>query len=72
MVDGNADMWKKLWTWWTQKSKRDLLLETLDEANVYEEWDAAAFQLDECMNYDMWYAPLVQLACTKQSLHHVG
>ncbi|KAH7414045.1 acyl transferase/acyl hydrolase/lysophospholipase [Phaeosphaeria sp. MPI-PUGE-AT-0046c] len=45
---------KKLWAWWTQKSKRDQLLDTIDQVRLFEEWEAAAFSLDECMDYDMW------------------
>jgi hypothetical protein len=52
----NADMLKALWTWWRGKSKRDDLLDVIDNARLYEEWGAAAYSLDECMDYDMWYA----------------
>ena len=48
-------MLKKLYAWWTQKSRRDLLLEAIAEARLFEEWEAAAFKLDECLDYDMWY-----------------
>lgn len=51
---GCTDIAKKLWVWWTQKSKRDKLLETIDQVRLFEEWEAAAFSLDECMDYDMW------------------
>ena len=49
-------MLKKLYRWWTQKSKTDLLLEAIADARLFEEWEAAAFKLDECLDYDMWYA----------------
>lgn len=47
-------MLKRLWTWWTKKSTRDVLLETVAEANIFEEWEGAAFQLDEVLGYDLW------------------
>ena len=49
-----TDMEKRLWAWWTRKSKRDQLLETIDQTRLYEEWMGAAFSLDECMDYDLW------------------
>lgn len=45
---------KRLYNWWTKKSSRDVLLETIAEANIFEEWEAAAFQLDEVLGYDLW------------------
>jgi TAG lipase/lysophosphatidylethanolamine acyltransferase len=45
---------QKLHRWWTQKSPRDILLESLAEARLFEEWEAAAFKLDECLGYDLW------------------
>ncbi|KAJ4296788.1 triacylglycerol lipase [Kalmusia sp. IMI 367209] len=45
---------KKLFSWWTQKKPRDVLLETLAASNLYEEYEAAAFQLDEVLGYDLW------------------
>jgi TAG lipase/lysophosphatidylethanolamine acyltransferase len=51
-------MLKKLWAWWTQKSKRDLLLEALADARLFEEWEATAYGLDETLDYDLWYAVL--------------
>lgn len=47
-------MLKRLWTWWTKKSTRDVLLETVADANIFEEWEGAAFQLDEVLGYDLW------------------
>ncbi|KAF1841110.1 uncharacterized protein K460DRAFT_295473 [Cucurbitaria berberidis CBS 394.84] len=47
-------MLKKLYAWWTQKSRRDLLLEAISDARLFEEWEGAAFKLDECLDYDMW------------------
>jgi TAG lipase/lysophosphatidylethanolamine acyltransferase len=45
---------QRVYAWWTRKSTRDVLLETLAEANVFEEWEASAFQLDEVLGYDLW------------------
>src|ERR1700760_1388588 len=46
---------KQLGAWWRRKSPRDVLLENLQEARLFEEWEAAAFQLDELLGYDLWY-----------------
>jgi TAG lipase/lysophosphatidylethanolamine acyltransferase len=45
---------KKVASWWSQKKPRDVLFETLAAANLYEEYEAAAFQLDEVLGYDLW------------------
>lgn len=45
---------KKISSWWTQKTPRDVLLEALAASNLYEEFEAAAFQLDEVLGYDLW------------------
>ncbi|KAF1831884.1 hypothetical protein BDW02DRAFT_600453 [Decorospora gaudefroyi] len=47
-------MLKKLYAWWRQKSQRDLLLEAISDARLFEEWEAAAYKLDEVLDYDMW------------------
>ncbi|KAI4707861.1 hypothetical protein J4E90_005980 [Alternaria incomplexa] len=47
-------MLKKLYAWWVQKSQRDLLLEAVSDARLFEEWEAAAYKLDEVLDYDMW------------------
>jgi hypothetical protein len=52
----SADMLKKLYAWWRQKNHRDLLLEAIGDARLFEEWEAAAYKLDEVLDYDMWYA----------------
>ncbi|KAI9699102.1 MAG: hypothetical protein M1836_003291 [Candelina mexicana] len=44
----------KLYAWYTRKKPRDLLVETLAEARNYEEWEGAAFQLDEVLGNDLW------------------
>ncbi|KAF7453799.1 DUF3336 domain containing protein [Pyrenophora tritici-repentis] len=45
---------RKLYAWWTQKSQRYLLLEAIGDARLFEEWEAAAYKLDEVLDYDMW------------------
>ncbi|KAL1607787.1 triacylglycerol lipase [Paraconiothyrium brasiliense] len=45
---------KKLSSWWAAKTPRDVLLEALAACNLYEEYEAAAFQLDEVLGYDLW------------------
>jgi TAG lipase/lysophosphatidylethanolamine acyltransferase len=49
---------QRFYAWWTAKSTRDELLETLENARVFEEWEASAFQLDEVLGYDLWYGYL--------------
>ncbi|OAG13055.1 uncharacterized protein CC84DRAFT_1212515 [Paraphaeosphaeria sporulosa] len=44
----------KLSSWWSQKNPRDVLFEALAASNLYEEYEAAAFQLDEVLGYDLW------------------
>jgi hypothetical protein len=46
---------QRLFAWWTQKSIKDQLLESLDQSKLFEEWEAAAFQLDEVLGYDLWH-----------------
>ncbi|KAF2496103.1 putative patatin-like serine hydrolase [Lophium mytilinum] len=47
-------MLQRLYSWWTRKSTQDILLETVSEARLFEEWEASAFQLDEVLGYDLW------------------
>jgi hypothetical protein len=48
-------MLQRLYAWWTKRSDTDVLLDTIEKAKVYEEWEAAAFNLDEVVGYDLWY-----------------
>ena len=48
-------MLKRLYAWWTKKSTRDVLLETLASANAYDEWETTATELDSVLGYDLWY-----------------
>jgi TAG lipase/lysophosphatidylethanolamine acyltransferase len=47
-------MLQRLYSWWTQQSAQDILLETVADARIFEEWEASAFQLDEVLGYDLW------------------
>lgn len=33
---------------------KTVLVETLSEAKLFEEWEAAAYQLDELLSNDLW------------------
>ncbi|KAI9691761.1 MAG: hypothetical protein M1822_007833 [Bathelium mastoideum] len=44
----------RLYNWWTKKSPKQLLFEIASEARTFEEWEAAAFQLDEIFGSDLW------------------
>jgi hypothetical protein len=46
---------QRLHSWWNKKSTKDVLLESLEEARLFEEWEAAAFHLDEVLGFDLWY-----------------
>jgi TAG lipase/lysophosphatidylethanolamine acyltransferase len=46
---------KRLYAWWTRKSTTDILIESIDEARLFEEWEAAAYQLDEVLGFDLWF-----------------
>jgi hypothetical protein len=52
---------QRLYSWWTAKSKRDQLLENLDEARLFEEWEESAYQLDEVLGLDLWYVSPLKL-----------
>jgi hypothetical protein len=47
---------KRFLAWCISKSNKDVLLESLRDSRLFEEWEAAAFQLDEILGYDLWYA----------------
>jgi len=51
-----TDFIQRLWTWWTRPSQKDIQLECLNTARYYEEWEAAAFALDELYGNDLWFA----------------
>lgn len=43
-----------MWAWFTQKNQKDIQLECLNQARFHEEWEAAAFALDELHGNDLW------------------
>ncbi|KAL9131076.1 MAG: hypothetical protein Q9217_000899 [Psora testacea] len=45
---------QKAYSWWQQKKPLDALLDTLANAQSYEAWEGAAFQLDELLHTDLW------------------
>ncbi|KAF2232723.1 hypothetical protein EV356DRAFT_449733 [Viridothelium virens] len=50
-----AFFWQlRLYNWWTKKTSKELLFEIISEAKTFEEWEAAAFQLDEILGNDLW------------------
>ncbi|KAJ6089376.1 hypothetical protein N7467_004592 [Penicillium canescens] len=50
-----TQFWKdKLLSWLHSKSPRDRLFHTLANAQSYEEWEEAAFELDELLSKDLW------------------
>ncbi|KAL2794265.1 acyl transferase/acyl hydrolase/lysophospholipase [Aspergillus keveii] len=47
--------WKeKLLSWWRSKSPRTQLRHALKIATNYEDWEEAAFELDEILSLDLW------------------
>jgi hypothetical protein len=38
-----------------EKKPRDVLLDNLAQARSYEDWEEAAFKLDELFGSDLWY-----------------
>jgi TAG lipase/lysophosphatidylethanolamine acyltransferase len=50
-----TDLPQRLWAWWTRPSQKDIQLECLNSARYYEEWEAAAFALDELFGNDLWF-----------------
>ena len=45
---------QKAYGWWTKKEPKKALLDALAEAQSFEEWEEAAFQLDELLHTDLW------------------
>lgn len=45
---------QRLYRSFTRKPPKQLLFETLERARVYEEWEAAAFHVDEFMGNELW------------------
>lgn len=53
-IRSNAHSTQKAYGWWTRKQPQNALLEALACAQSYEEWEEAAFQLDELLHTDLW------------------
>ncbi|KKK14480.1 putative Patatin-like serine hydrolase [Aspergillus ochraceoroseus] len=45
---------QRLLSWWRSKSPRNRLRHCLATATAYEEWEEAAFALDELLSLDLW------------------
>ena len=45
---------QKAYQWWTKKKPREAFLEQLHDAETFEEWEEAAYQLDELLGTDLW------------------
>lgn len=54
VIRPNTHSTKKAYGWWTKKQPQNALLEALASAQSYEEWEEAAFQLDELLHIDLW------------------
>ncbi|PYH40613.1 triacylglycerol lipase family protein [Aspergillus saccharolyticus JOP 1030-1] len=55
MILDVAQFWKqRLWSWWNTQSPLDRLRYALENATTYEEWEEAAFDLDELLSKDLW------------------
>jgi TAG lipase / lysophosphatidylethanolamine acyltransferase len=45
----------KRWVlWWRSRSPQDQLSHSLASADTFEEWEKAAFRLDELLSGDLW------------------
>ncbi|GAB7350892.1 hypothetical protein MBLNU459_g1407t2 [Dothideomycetes sp. NU459] len=50
---------QRIWAWWSRKSQKETQLECLAQARYFEEWEAAAFALDELHGNDIWQAQVL-------------
>ncbi|TKA65992.1 hypothetical protein B0A55_09642, partial [Friedmanniomyces simplex] len=53
-IDVSLFWWLRLDRYLTTPTRKQLLLETLEDAQVYEEWEAAAQQLDKLVDNYVW------------------
>ncbi|KAF7720083.1 Uncharacterized protein PECH_008043 [Penicillium ucsense] len=44
----------KVFSWWRSKSPKKRLVHALATAQTYEQWEEAAFELDELLSKDIW------------------
>ena len=49
-----ADSMQRLIGWWTRRKPVDVWFDVLKNAQTYEEWEEAAFQLDVLLGNDLW------------------
>ncbi|PYI18757.1 patatin-like serine hydrolase [Aspergillus japonicus CBS 114.51] len=55
MILDVAQFWQqRLLSWWNTRSPPDRLRHALATATTYEEWEEAAFDLDEILSKDLW------------------
>lgn len=54
VADMIVSLFQRLYKRWTTKAPREALLANLAEARYFEEWEAAAYKLDEVLGYDLW------------------
>ena len=45
---------QRLISWWKSKTPRKQLQHALATAVTFEEWEEAAFELDELLSMDLW------------------
>jgi TAG lipase/lysophosphatidylethanolamine acyltransferase len=45
---------EKCVSWWRSRSPRDQLSYYLANAETFEDWEEAAFRLDELLSADLW------------------
>ena len=46
---------QRLYQWWKAPSRKQLLLDNLANAQVFEEWLGAAYLLDDLEENNLWY-----------------
>ncbi|KAJ6150812.1 hypothetical protein N7470_007406 [Penicillium chermesinum] len=54
LSDTSSYTLQKLLSWWTSKTPHARLLHALETAQTYEQWEEAAFELDELLSKDLW------------------
>lgn len=47
---------QRLQSWWHSNSVKDRLVHCLATATTFEDWEEAAFELDELQSTDLWWA----------------
>jgi hypothetical protein len=49
-----TDSMQRFVGWWTRRKPVDVWFDILKNAQTYEEWEEAAFQLDVLLGNDLW------------------